>query len=70
MYLQGVYYIQPEGRGGTAPLEGEKYQIHWYRGYLVTVGRSNMYVNITWIIISMVFIAVHCDNYDSSIGFV
>ncbi|XP_067935416.1 vacuolar protein sorting-associated protein 11 homolog isoform X2 [Watersipora subatra] len=38
----GVYYIQPEGRGGTAALEGEKYQVHWYRGYLVTVARSNI----------------------------
>ncbi|KAF6017142.1 VPS11 [Bugula neritina] len=38
----GVYYMQPEGRGGTAPLEGEKYQVHWYRGYIVTVGRSSI----------------------------
>ena len=42
LYLKGIYFIHNEGRGATAPLEGEKYQVHCYRGYIVTVGKSNM----------------------------
>ncbi|XP_067666114.1 vacuolar protein sorting-associated protein 11 homolog [Haliotis asinina] len=36
-----VYFYQPDGRGPCLAFEGEKLQLHWFRGYLVVVGKDN-----------------------------
>ncbi|XP_052796081.1 vacuolar protein sorting-associated protein 11 homolog [Mya arenaria] len=35
-----VYFYQPDGRGPCLAFEGEKFQLHWFRNYLVTVGKD------------------------------
>ncbi|ESO93774.1 hypothetical protein LOTGIDRAFT_182193 [Lottia gigantea] len=35
-----VYFYQPDGRGPCLAFEGEKLQLHWFRGYLVIVGKE------------------------------
>ena len=41
MYTQAVYFYQPDGRGPCLAFEGVKLQLHWFRGYLVVVGKEN-----------------------------
>ncbi|KAK2192568.1 hypothetical protein NP493_28g12051 [Ridgeia piscesae] len=36
-----VYFYQTDERGPCLAFEGEKLQLHWYRGYLIVVGREN-----------------------------
>ncbi|XP_050409252.1 vacuolar protein sorting-associated protein 11 homolog [Patella vulgata] len=36
-----VYFYQPDERGPCLAFEGEKLQLHWFRGYLVIVGKEN-----------------------------
>ncbi|CAG2230700.1 PEP5 [Mytilus edulis] len=36
-----VYFYQPDGRGPCLAFEGEKLQLHWFRGYLIVVGKEN-----------------------------
>ncbi|XP_013381879.1 vacuolar protein sorting-associated protein 11 homolog [Lingula anatina] len=36
-----VYFYQPDGRGPCLVFEGEKLQLHWFRGYLVVVGKDS-----------------------------
>jgi len=40
-YLQAVYFYQSDGRGPCLAFEGEKLQLHWYRGYMLVVGKEN-----------------------------
>ncbi|XP_041361621.1 vacuolar protein sorting-associated protein 11 homolog [Gigantopelta aegis] len=36
-----VYFYQPDGRGPCLAFEGDKLQLHWFRGYLVVVGKDS-----------------------------
>ncbi|CAH1772502.1 unnamed protein product, partial [Owenia fusiformis] len=36
-----VYFYQSDGRGPCLAFEGEKLQLHWFRGYLVIVGKES-----------------------------
>ncbi|XP_076437584.1 vacuolar protein sorting-associated protein 11 homolog [Babylonia areolata] len=36
-----VYFYQPDGRGPCLAFEGEKLQLHWFRGYLIVVGKES-----------------------------
>lgn len=36
-----VYFYQPDGRGPCLAFEGVKLQLHWFRGYLIVVGKDN-----------------------------
>ncbi|KAL4227956.1 Vacuolar protein sorting-associated protein 11 [Mactra antiquata] len=36
-----LYFYQPDGRGPCLAYEGEKFMLHWFRGYLVIVGRDS-----------------------------
>lgn len=36
-----LYFYQPDGRGPCLAFEGEKFQLHWFRSYLVIVGRDS-----------------------------
>jgi len=36
-----VYFYQPDGRGPCLAFEGTKLQLHWFRGYLIIVGKEN-----------------------------
>ncbi|PVD32476.1 hypothetical protein C0Q70_07915 [Pomacea canaliculata] len=36
-----VYFYQPDGRGPCLAFEGEKLQLHWFRGYLIIVGKES-----------------------------
>ncbi|GFO24686.1 vacuolar protein sorting-associated protein 11-like protein [Plakobranchus ocellatus] len=36
-----VYFYQPDGRGPCLAFEGVKLQLHWFRGYLIIVGKDN-----------------------------
>jgi len=38
---QAVYFYQPDGRGPCLAFEGEKLQLHWYRGYMLIVSKEN-----------------------------
>ncbi|KAJ8321881.1 hypothetical protein KUTeg_000352 [Tegillarca granosa] len=38
---KAVYFYQPDGRGPCLAFEGEKLQLHWFRGYLIVVGKEN-----------------------------
>ena len=38
---QAVYFYQPDGRGPCLAFEGEKLQLHWFRGYLIVVGKES-----------------------------
>ena len=38
--VQAVYFYQPDGRGPCLAFEGEKLQLHWFRGYLIVVSRE------------------------------
>ena len=38
--IQAVYFYQPDGRGPCLAFEGEKLQLHWFRGYLIVVSRE------------------------------
>ncbi|KAH3841675.1 vacuolar protein sorting-associated protein 11 homolog [Dreissena polymorpha] len=35
-----LYFYQPDGRGPCLAFEGEKFQLHWFRNYLVIVGKD------------------------------
>lgn len=39
-----VYFYQPEGRGPCFAFEEEKVILHWFRSYLVVVGKDNKHV--------------------------
>ncbi|RUS74031.1 hypothetical protein EGW08_018205 [Elysia chlorotica] len=36
-----VYFYQPDGRGPCLAFEGIKLQLHWFRGYLIVVGKES-----------------------------
>ncbi|KAK3087703.1 hypothetical protein FSP39_009366 [Pinctada imbricata] len=36
-----VYFYQTDSRGPCLAFEGEKLQLHWFRGYLIIVGKDN-----------------------------
>ncbi|XP_005091075.1 vacuolar protein sorting-associated protein 11 homolog isoform X1 [Aplysia californica] len=36
-----VYFYQPDGRGPCLAFEGIKLQLHWFRGYLIIVGKES-----------------------------
>ncbi|XP_060553204.1 vacuolar protein sorting-associated protein 11 homolog [Ruditapes philippinarum] len=36
-----LYFYQPDGKGPCLAFEGEKFQLHWFRGYLVIVGKES-----------------------------
>ncbi|KAK7475894.1 hypothetical protein BaRGS_00032862, partial [Batillaria attramentaria] len=36
-----VYFYQPDGRGPCLAFEGEKLQLHWFRGYLIVVSKES-----------------------------
>jgi len=39
--VQAVYFYQPDGRGPCLAFEGDKLQLHWYRGYMLVVGKES-----------------------------
>ena len=39
--VQAVYFYQSDGRGPCLAFEGEKLQLHWYRGYMLVVGKES-----------------------------
>lgn len=36
-----VYFYQSDGRGPCLAFEGDKLQLHWYRGYMLIVGKDS-----------------------------
>lgn len=53
-YQQAVYFYQQDGRGPCLAFDGTKLQLHWFRGYLVIVGKDTQSlprVAAGWVII-------------------
>ena len=46
-FVQAVYFYQPDGRGPCLAFEGEKLQLHWFRGYLIIVSKAVSYTHLT-----------------------
>lgn len=41
IFLKAVYCYTVEGRGPCYAFEGEKLDLHWFRGYLIIVSKAN-----------------------------
>lgn len=38
---QAVYFYQSDSRGPCLAFEGEKLRLHWFRNYLIVVGKED-----------------------------
>ena len=55
---QAVYFYQTDSRGPCLAFEGEKLQLHWFRGYLIIVGKENK--SLPRPVTVSVFITIQC----------
>ena len=62
MMIQAVYFYQSDGRGPCLAFEGDKLQLHWYRGYMLIVGKDSKPLPRGLLSFSIVIYNIICRN--------